>query len=36
MFTLDDLQPNVAIDPAKFAKPVAAAAPVVTPAKVAE
>jgi outer membrane lipoprotein-sorting protein len=35
LFTLDDLQPNVAIDPGKFAKPVAAAAPVVAPAKVA-
>jgi photosynthetic reaction center cytochrome c subunit len=36
MFSLDDLQPNVAIDPAKFAKPVAADAPVVAPAKVAQ
>ena len=36
MFSLDDLQPNVAIDPAKFAKPVAAEAPVVAPAKVAQ
>lgn len=34
MFTLDDLRPNVAIDAAKFAKPAAAAAPVVAPAKV--
>jgi hypothetical protein len=36
MFSLDDLQPNVAIDPAKFAKPAAAGAPVVAPAKVAQ
>jgi photosynthetic reaction center cytochrome c subunit len=35
MFSLDDLQPNVAIDPAKFAKPVAAASPLAAPAKVA-
>ena len=35
MFSLDDVKPNVAIDPAKFAKPVAAANPVVAPAKVA-
>ena len=35
MFSLDDLQPNVVIDPAKFAKPVAASSPVVAPAKVA-
>ena len=34
MYTLDDVQPNAAIDPAKFAKPVAPAAPVVAPAKV--
>src|SRR5436853_117136 len=34
MYTLDDVQPNIAIDPAKFAKPVAAAVPVVAPAKV--
>src|SRR5438067_449932 len=34
MYILDDVQPNVAIDPAKFAKPVAPAAPVVAPAKV--
>jgi len=32
-YILEDVQPNVAIDPAKFAKPAAAAAPVVTPAK---
>jgi outer membrane lipoprotein-sorting protein len=36
MFSLDDVQPNVAIDPAKFARPAAAAAPVVAPAKVAQ
>ena len=36
MFTVDDLQPNVAIDAAKFAKPVAARAPVVAPAKVVQ
>jgi hypothetical protein len=36
MFSLDDVKPNVAIDPAKFAKPVAAANPVVAPAKVAQ
>jgi len=35
-FSLDDVKPNVAIDPAKFAKPTAAAKPVVAPAKVAE
>jgi hypothetical protein len=34
-YILDDVQPNVAIDPAKFAKPLAPAAPVVAPAKVA-
>src|SRR5881296_3129269 len=34
MYTLDDVQPNVAIDPAKFAKPLAPAAPAVAPAKV--
>ena len=34
MYILDDVQPNVAIDPAKFAKPLAPAAPVVAPAKV--
>jgi outer membrane lipoprotein-sorting protein len=33
LFTLADVQPNVAIDPAKFAKPVPPAAPVVAPAK---
>lgn len=33
-YTLDDVQPNVAIDPAKFAKPPAPAVPVVAPAKV--
>ena len=36
MFSLDDVKPNVPIDPAKFAKPIAAARPVVAPAKVAE
>jgi photosynthetic reaction center cytochrome c subunit len=36
MFSLDEVQPNVAIDPAKFARPAAAAAPVVAPAKVAQ
>ena len=36
MFSLDDVQPNVAIDSARFAKPVAASAPVVAPAKVAQ
>jgi hypothetical protein len=36
MFSLDDVKPNVAIDPAKFAKPVAAAKPAVAPAKVAQ
>jgi len=35
MFSLDQVQPNVAIDPAKFARPAAAAAAVVAPAKVA-
>ena len=34
MFSLDEVRPNVAIDPAKFAKPLAAAKPVVAPAKV--
>ena len=34
MYTLDDVQPNVAIDPAKFAKPLTPAAPAVAPAKV--
>src|SRR3989442_13436087 len=32
-YTLDDVQPNAAIDPAKFAKPIAPAAPVVTPVR---
>ena len=32
-YQLDNVQPNVAIDPAKFAKPVPAAAPVVPPIK---
>jgi photosynthetic reaction center cytochrome c subunit len=36
MFSLDEVQPNVAIDAAKFARPAAAAAPVVAPAKVAQ
>lgn len=36
MFSLDEVQPNVAIDPAKFGRPAAAAAPVVAPAKVAQ
>jgi hypothetical protein len=36
MFSLDDVRPNVAIDPAKFAKPLAAAKPVVAPAKVTQ
>lgn len=36
MFSLDDVQPNVPIDSAKFAKPVAASTPVVAPAKVAQ
>ena len=36
MFSLDDVKANVAIDPAKFAKPVAAAKPVVAPAKVTQ
>ena len=36
MFSLDDVKPNVAIDPAKFAKPLAAAKPVVAPVKVTE
>ncbi len=35
MFSLDDVQPNVAIDPARFAKPVAPVTPVVAPAKIA-
>jgi hypothetical protein len=33
MYTLNDVQPNLAIDAAKFAKPVAPAAPVVAPVK---
>ena len=33
-YTFDSLQPYVAIDPAKFGKPVAPAAPVVAPARV--
>ena len=36
MFSLDDVRPNVAIDPAKFAKPLAAAKPVIAPAKVTQ
>jgi hypothetical protein len=36
MFSLNDVTPNVAIDPAKFAKPLAPAKPVVVPAKVTE
>ena len=36
MYSLSEMQPNVAIDPAKFARPAAAAAPVVAPAKVAQ
>src|SRR5579864_5914186 len=36
MYSLDEVQPNVAIDPAKFGRPAAAAAPVVAPAKVAQ
>ena len=36
MFSLDEVRPNVAIDPAKFAKPVAAPKPVVAPAKVTQ
>ena len=35
-FSLENVQPNVGIDPAKFAKPVAAAKPVVAPAKVTQ
>src|SRR5438552_3145533 len=34
-YKLDEVQPNVTIDPAKFARPLAPAAPVVAPAKVA-
>jgi len=33
MFSLDEVKPNVAIDPAKFARPVAPVKPVVAPAK---
>ena len=33
MYMLDDVQLNVAIDPAKFAKPVPVVAPVVPPVK---
>lgn len=33
MYTLSDVQPNVAIDASKFAKPVAPAAPVVAPVR---
>lgn len=33
-YILDDVRPNVAIDPAKFGRPAAAAKPVVAPAKV--
>jgi photosynthetic reaction center cytochrome c subunit len=36
MFSLDALQPNVAIDPTKFARPVATKTPVVAPAKVTQ
>jgi len=36
MYSLNEVQPNVAIDPAKFGKPAAATAPVVAPAKVAQ
>jgi Photosynthetic reaction centre cytochrome C subunit len=36
MYSLDDVRPNVAIDPAKFAKPAAAVKPVVAPAKVTQ
>jgi hypothetical protein len=36
MFSLDEVRPNVAIDPAKFARPVAAPKPVVAPAKVTQ
>jgi hypothetical protein len=36
LYALDNVQPNVAIDPAKFAKPAAAVKPVVAPAKVAQ
>jgi len=33
-YILDDVKPNVAIDPAKFGRPAAAVKPVVAPAKV--
>jgi photosynthetic reaction center cytochrome c subunit len=33
-YILDDVKPNVAIDPAKFGRPTAAAKPVVAPAKI--
>jgi hypothetical protein len=33
-YTLDTVQPNIVIDPARFAKPVAPSVPVVAPAKV--
>ncbi len=36
LFNLDQVRPNVAIDPAKFAKPAAAVKPVVAPAKVTQ
>jgi hypothetical protein len=36
MFSLDDVRPNVAIDPGIFAKPVAAAKRVVAPAKMTQ
>ena len=36
MFSLDEVRPNVTIDSAKFAKPVAAPKPVVAPAKVTQ
>ena len=36
MYSLDEVRPNVAIDPAKFAKPAAAVKPVVAPAKVTQ
>ena len=35
-FSLDDVKPNVAIDPVKFAKPIAASKPVVAPAKLTQ
>jgi hypothetical protein len=36
MYTLDEVTPNAAIDPSKFAKPAAAENPVVAPAKVSQ